>query len=73
MDAEHCENCGSLMTFAGYEYWEDNADGTPVILPTLITDNADLTPESELWYCAGCDTRWCVLIGNATVPPADAD
>jgi hypothetical protein len=59
---EQCENCGSLMTFTGYEYWEDDDNGEPIILPTLVTDNPDLTPENECWYCANCDTRWAVLI-----------
>lgn len=60
-----CENCGHLLTFVGYEYWEDDDDGNAIILPELIVGNPDLTPESELWHCDGCDTRWCVLIdGN---------
>lgn len=65
METKTCDDCGQPMEFQGYAYWELEEN-----LDTLITDDPNLTPEDETWYCPHCDIRWAVML-NRDGTPAD--
>ena len=56
---DYCDDCGRPVVFLGYAYWE-----TDDLLPDLITDDPELTPEDETYYCENCGIRWAVLLNG---------